>query len=292
MKKRKLELAVVSDIHLGSLACHADELLAYLSSIKPQKLVLNGDIIDVLGLNKGYFPPSHMKVIKKIIAMTSQGTEVYYVADSYDKNMLKFSDISMGNLHVVDKLVLRLNGEKAWFFHGGIFDNSLKKITWLSKLGIKNYNHLVKLNKLFNWIFFKTKRKRFSLSKNAKGNTQDLIAYTSRFEKYVVDMAIHNNYDYAVCGHIHQSKKEIRETKKGNCTYLNSGDWVESLTALEYSFKRWKIYKYDSDKLLPFYVDEDLKEMDIHELIAKITAQKEEEKREKEGGLSIDDSIL
>lgn len=292
MKKRKLELVVVSDIHLGSLTCHADELLAYLSSIRPQKLVLNGDIINVWELRKGYFPPSHMKVIKKIMGMASQGTEVYYVADNHNKNMLRFSDLSMGNLHFVDKLVLKLNGEKAWFFHGGIFDHSLKKITWLSKFRIKNYNHLIKLNTLFNWVIFKTKRKRFSLSENVKGNTQDIAAYTSCFEKYIVNMAIHNNYDYVVCGHIHQPKKEIRETEKGNCIYLNSGDWVENLTALEYSFKRWKIYKYDSDKLLPFYVDEDLKEMDIQELIAKITAQKEEEKREKEGGLSVDDSIL
>ena len=74
-----------------------------------------------------------------------------------------------------------------------------------------------------------------------------------------------------VCGHIHQPKKEIYENKYGRCTYLNSGDWVENLTALEYSFKRWKIYHYNHDRLSPFFMDEDLKEMDMNDLIASIT---------------------
>ncbi len=84
-------------------------------------------------------------------------------------------------------------------------------------------------------------------------------------------MAIENGYDYVVCGHIHQPKKEIYDNKYGSCTYLNSGDWVENLTALEYSFKRWRIYHYNHDKLSPFFLDEDLKEMDMNELIASIT---------------------
>src|SRR5690606_38658351 len=78
-------------------------------------------------------------------------------------------------------------------------------------------------------------------------------------------------YDYVICGHIHQPKKEIRENRYGRTTYLNAGDWVENLTALEYSFKRWKIYHYNHDKLSPFLADEDLKEMDMDELIASIT---------------------
>ena len=84
-------------------------------------------------------------------------------------------------------------------------------------------------------------------------------------------MAIENNYDYVICGHIHQPKKEIFENAQGKTMYLNSGDWVENLTALEYSFKRWRIYQYNHDKLSPFFADEDLKEMDMNELIASIT---------------------
>ncbi len=87
-------------------------------------------------------------------------------------------------------------------------------------------------------------------------------------------MAIENGYDYVVCGHIHQPKKEVHENKSGRCTYLNSGDWLENLTALEYSLKRWKIYRYRHDRLSSFFTDEDLKEMDIQELIASITLKK------------------
>ena len=88
-------------------------------------------------------------------------------------------------------------------------------------------------------------------------------------------MAIDENYDYVICGHIHQPKKEIYESERGICTYLNSGDWVENLTALEYAFKRWKIYRYSADKLSPFFADEELKGMDIHELLAATTIAEE-----------------
>lgn len=289
MKKRKLELAVISDVHLGSIACHADELLGYLSSIKPNKLVLNGDIIDAVELTKGYFPPAHMKVIKKIIGMASQGTKVYYITGSRDKSMYRFNGISMGNLHVVDKLILKFNEKKAWFFHGDIFENSFKKITWLSKLGIKNPNHLVKLNTIFKWLVFK--KKKHTPSHQPKSQPNQCSAYKDSFKNYVTEMAIENGYDYAICGHIHEPKKEVHQTKRGNCTYLNSGDWVTNLTTLEYSFKRWKIYKYNSDKLLPFYVDDEIKDIDMHDIICKIRIEKEQEKK-KEGGLSVDDSIL
>lgn len=283
MKKRKLELAVLSDIHLGSLACHADELLSYLSSIKPKRLVLNGNIIDDQELSKGYFPSSHMKVIKKIIGMAAQGTEVLYVTANGDKNIQKLNEFSIGKLNIVNKLVLQLDGKNAWFFHGDILDCSISKIRWLSKLGIKNHNVLAILNNIHKWILFKTKREPLPKTEKTK---QD---YNTCFENYVVDMAISNTYDYVICGHLQEQKKKYHHTEKGKCTYLNSGDWVKNLTALEYAFKRWKIYKYDSDKLLPFYVDEDMKDIDIHDIITKITLQKEQEKQ---GDLSIDDGAL
>ncbi len=75
---------------------------------------------------------------------------------------------------------------------------------------------------------------------------------------------------YVICGHIHQPKKKLLETHKGKCTYLNSGDWVEHMTALEYSFKRWKIYNYSHDKFSPFFADEDLKKLDTNDLSSLI----------------------
>tara|TARA_R110002049_G_scaffold47596_3_gene137343 strand:- start:92305 stop:93162 length:858 start_codon:yes stop_codon:yes gene_type:complete len=282
VKKRKIDIAVVSDVHLGTLGCHADELLSYLSSINPKKLVLNGDIVDVWQFSKRYFPASHMKVLRKIISMASKGTEVFYITGNHDELLRKFSGTSMGNLHVVDKLVLSLHGKKAWFFHGDIFDLPIQNAKWLAKLGSYGYHLLILLNKWTNWMLLKLGKERYSLSRKIETSGQRAEKYAIDFEESGVRMAIEHGYDYVVCGHIHRPKKEIHTMKKGSCTYLNSGDWLESLTALEYSFKRWKIYRYNQDKLLPFFVDEELKEMDINELIASISSPLEKKSRDKE----------
>ncbi|WP_394749089.1 UDP-2,3-diacylglucosamine diphosphatase [Spongiimicrobium salis] len=282
MKKRSIELAVISDVHLGTYGCHAEELIAYLNSISPKKLILNGDIIDIWQFSKRYFPSSHLKVLKKIIGMASKGTEVYYITGNHDEMLRKFSDTEVGNFTLVNKLVLELDGKKAWFFHGDIFDVSIQNAKWLAKLGGYGYDILILLNKFMNWILAKLGREKYSLSKKIKHSVKGAVRYISNFEKTAVDLALNNGYDYVVCGHIHQPKKEIHVSKNGKCTYLNSGDWVENLTALEYSFKRWKIYKYSHDKLLPFFVDEDIKEMDVNELIASIMSNEPKPKSHKD----------
>jgi UDP-2,3-diacylglucosamine pyrophosphatase LpxH len=271
LKKRKIELAVISDVHLGTYGCHADELITYLNSIQPKKLILNGDIIDIWQFNKRYFPPSHLKVLRKIIGMASKGTEVYYITGNHDEMLRKFSDTSMGNFKVVDKLVLNLDGKKAWIFHGDVFDVSIQNAKWLAKLGGYGYDLLILINSFLNWCLAKMGREKYSLSKRIKNSVKGAVKYINNFEKTAAELAIENHYDYVVCGHIHQPKKEVYENKYGSCTYLNSGDWVENLTALEYSFKRWKIYHYNHDKLSPFFMDEDLKEMNMNDLIASIT---------------------
>jgi len=271
LKKRKIELAVISDVHLGTYGCHADELIAYLNSIQPKKLILNGDIIDIWQFSKRYFPPSHLKVLRKIIGMASRGVEVYYITGNHDEMLRKFSDTSMGNFKISNKLVLDLDGKKAWIFHGDVFDVSIQNAKWLAKLGGYGYDLLILANRLVNWFLLKMGREKYSLSKRIKSSVKGAIKYISDFETTAADLAIENGYDYVICGHIHQPKKEIRENRNGRTTYLNSGDWVENLTALEYSFKRWKIYHYNQDKLSPFFVDEDIKEMDMYELIASIT---------------------
>jgi len=279
LKKRKLEIAVISDVHLGTYGCHSDELLAYLNSIQPKKLILNGDIIDIWQFSKRYFPSSHMKVLRKILGMASKGTEVFYITGNHDEMLRKFSGTSMGNLHILDKLALKLDDKKAWFFHGDIFDASIKNAKWLAKLGGYGYDILILINQIINWFLSKLGRERYSLSKKIKNSVKGALKFISDFEKSATDIAIENGYDYVVCGHIHQPKKEMVVTTMGKCTYLNSGDWVENLTALEYSFRRWKIYRYNEDKLSPFFVDEELKEMDVHELVASITAKKEQERK-------------
>ncbi|MEP0134033.1 MAG: UDP-2,3-diacylglucosamine diphosphatase [Eudoraea sp.] len=270
MKKRNIDVVVISDVHLGTFGCHAEELMAYLSSIKPKKLILNGDIIDIWQFNQHYFPASHLRILKKIISMASKGTEVIYITGNHDEMLRKFSNTYVGNFSIHDKLVLNLDGKKAWFFHGDVFDISILHAKWLAKLGGYGYDILLRLNRLINWFLTKLGKEKYSLAKKIKNSVKKAIKYIDNFERTAIETAIAKGYDYVICGHIHQPKKEILETKNGKCTYLNSGDWVENLTALEYSFKRWKIYNYSYDKLSPFYADEELKSMELNELISSL----------------------
>jgi UDP-2,3-diacylglucosamine pyrophosphatase LpxH len=275
LKKRKIDISVISDVHLGTYGCHADELITYLNSIEPKKLILNGDIIDIWQFRKRFFPSSHLKVLKKIIGMASKGTDVYYITGNHDEMLRKFSGHTMGRFKLVDKLVLELGKEKAWIFHGDVFDISIQNAKWLAKLGGWGYDILILINRFINWVLLKMGREKYSLSKRIKNSVKGAVKYIQSFEKVAAELAIDNEYDYVICGHIHQPKKEVYQNSKGKTTYLNSGDWVENLTALEYSLKRWKIYNYNHDKLSPFFVDEDLKEMDLDELIASITKKEE-----------------
>ncbi|WP_299335138.1 UDP-2,3-diacylglucosamine diphosphatase [uncultured Psychroserpens sp.] len=280
--KRKVEIAVISDVHLGTYGCHAKELLTYLNSIEPKTLVLNGDIIDIWQFKKRYFPKSHLSVIKKVMDMAANGVEVIYITGNHDEMLRKFSDTTIGNISIVDKLVLQLDGKKAWFFHGDVFDASIQNAKWLAKLGGYGYDLLILLNRLINWYLLKIGKERYSLSKTIKNSVKGAIKYISDFEKVASELAIENQYDYVICGHIHQPKMQIIETKLGQTTYLNSGDWVENFTALEYQFKRWKIYNYNTDKLRAFYADREIKDMDVKDLIAAITVVEQKNKKSKD----------
>lgn len=271
--KRKIEIAVISDVHLGTYGCHAKHLLTYLNSISPKKLILNGDIIDIWQFSKRYFPKSQLKVIKKIMSMAANDVEVIYITGNHDEMLRKFSDTTIGNISIVDKAVLELNGKKAWFFHGDIFDISILNAKWLAKLGGYGYDLLTHLNRLVNWYFEKRRKERYSISKRVKNGVKGAMKYINNFEKVITDLAIENGYNYVICGHIHQPKIQVYENKHGKTTYLNSGDWVENFTALEYQFNRWKIYNFNQDKLTPFVIDDDAEEDFKHsnDLISAIT---------------------
>ncbi len=276
--KRKVEIVVISDVHLGTYGCHAEQLLTYLNSISPKKLILNGDIIDIWQFKKRYFPKSHLRVIKKIMDMAANGTEVYYITGNHDELLRRFSDLTIGNISILDKLVLDIDDKKAWFFHGDVFDISIQNAKWLAKLGGYGYDLLILLNRMVNWCLQKLGKDRYSLSKKIKDSVKGAVKFISDFEQVATELAIENGYDYVVCGHIHQPKIITKETKNGRTTYLNSGDWVENFTALEYQFKRWKLYHYENDKLRAFYADESIKEMEVKDLIAAVTIIPQKEK--------------
>jgi len=136
MNRRLLDLVVLSDIHLGTYGCHATELVSYLRSIQPKLLVLNGDIVDIWQFRKHYFPASHMQVIKEIFSLMAKGTEVVYITGNHDETLRRYSGLQLGNMKLVDKLVIEIDGHKTWIFHGDVFDATTKgSAKLIAKLG-------------------------------------------------------------------------------------------------------------------------------------------------------------
>ncbi len=246
-KRRKPEIIILSDIHLGTYGCHAEELLRYLKTIKPKKLILNGDIIDMWQFSKHYWPKSHMQVVKHITGLLAKGTKIVYLTGNHDEMLRKFAGFRLGSFQIENKAVLRLNGKRAWVFHGDVFDVTMRYSKWLARLGAVGYDTLILINTFVNWCLKKLGRERISLSKRVKDSVKTAVKFINDFEKTAAGIAISNRYDFVICGHIHQPEIRTIETDKGSVIYLNSGDWVENLTALEYDGTRWSIYRYRDD---------------------------------------------
>ncbi|NHM08038.1 UDP-2,3-diacylglucosamine diphosphatase [Flavobacterium sp. CYK-4] len=246
MGKRQVDLVILSDVHLGTYGCHAKELLAYLQSIQPKAIVLNGDIIDIWQFSKSYWPQSHMKVVRRIMKYVAENVPVYYLTGNHDEMLRKFADLSVGSFKLQNKLILELDGRKAWIFHGDVFDVTMQHSKWLAKLGAIGYDTLILLNRFVNWGLKLLGSEKMSFSKRIKAQFKDAVKFINDFENTAAELAIEKGYHYVICGHIHQP--EIREIKtdKGKVTYLNSGDWVENLTALEYHQGQWEIFRYDA----------------------------------------------
>lgn len=256
-EKRPLDIVVISDVHLGIYGCHAKELVQYLDSIDPKILVLNGDIIDIWQFSKRYFPKAHTKVIRRILKMIGKGTDVYYLTGNHDEALRKYAGFELGNFTIDNKLILEVDGKSHWFFHGDVYDVTMKNSKWLAKLGGKGYDILIILNRLVNNILERMGREKLSFSKKVKQSVKQAVSFISDFEQIVAEIAIDKKFDVVCCGHIHQPIiKEMQHNGK-TITYLNSGDWVESLTSLEYSAGQWKLYQHPVTKTKVVLPDEE-----------------------------------
>ncbi len=250
-KRRSVELVVISDVHLGTYGSKAHAFLKYLGSIKPETLVLNGDIFDIWQFKKRYFPTTHMKVIKHLTNMMAKGTKVYYITGNHDEMLRKFNGFKLGNMEILNHLTLNLDGKKAWIFHGDIFDVVMQNSKWLARLGAIGYDSLILLNAFVNNIYRFFGKGPIRLSKKIKDNVKKSKNYIDSFETNVARLGINKEADYILCGHIHKPEIRQMEVDGQQITYLNSGDWIENLTALEYNKKEWSIYQHDYNDFFP-----------------------------------------
>ena len=270
MAKREVDIVVISDVHLGTYGCHSKELLKYLKSIKPKMLILNGDIIDIWQFSKSYWPETHMKVVRRILKFVTEGVPVYYLTGNHDEMLRKFADFDLGSFQLKNKVVLNIDGKKAWIFHGDVFDVTMQHSKWLAKLGAVGYDTLILINSMVNWFLAKMGREKMSFSKKVKGKFKDAVKFINQFEQTAADLAVEKKYNYVICGHIHQAEMRVMQATdgSGSVLYLNSGDCVESLTALEYHNREWTIFKYDPANFRADTDEEDL--TDAEDLEAKM----------------------
>jgi UDP-2,3-diacylglucosamine pyrophosphatase LpxH len=259
MEPRKLEISVISDLHLATHASKAKLVLKYLKSIHPETLILNGDIIDSWRFSRSYFPKPHLKVIRHVIKLMEKGTKVIYISGNHDEFLRKFSEVELGNLKICNQITLELNGVKTWIFHGDIFDYMIHQAKWLAKIGAAFKGLLTMINEFLNVFARMFGRKELFIYKSIKTSLiKDRSLYSS-FEKAVCIAAQKRGCQTVICGHTHVPKDKTITTDSGSIRYLNCGDWVEHFTAAEYNHGEWGLYQHSE-------TDEDLS-VDEHEIL-------------------------
>ena len=259
MKVRELEVAVISDLHLATHACKPKKVLKYLKSIVPKTLVLNGDIIDSWRFSRNYFPKFQLKVVRQLIKMMEKGTQLYYITGNHDEFLRKFIPAQIGNLKIVNQLMLELDGNKTWIFHGDIFDHIIHQSKWLAKLGAASYGLLNLINNALNQLLKLLGLREIIIYKSIKKRLVKDHTNLSGFEKSIGVTAISQGYQTVICGHTHFPKEKMITINENRVHYLNCGDWVEHFSATEYNNGSWQLYFHEGQD------DEQTDEPDIPE---------------------------
>jgi len=220
----------VSDVHLGTRGCQARELVDFLDSHECEYLYLVGDIIDFWRLRRApHWPQLHSDVIRKVLSKARDGTTVTLVPGNHDEYLRKFCDLQLGNIMVTQEAVHRTaDGRLLLVVHGDEFDGITRCHRWLAVTGDAGYEALLVLNRWFNHARRILGLPYWSLSAYVKGKVKRAVNFITAFETALSHEASRRNLDGVVCGHIHRA--EMREI--GAILYCNTGDWVESCTAL------------------------------------------------------------
>ena len=243
-RKRKLEVVVISDIHLGTYGAQAGALNKYLNSIDPDTIIINGDWIDMWGFDIDNWNKDHKENVSIILDYIKQGKRVYYIIGNHDDYLRKFPFFQLTSFELMNELELTLDGKKHWFLHGDAYDLSVKdQAKWIAKLGGKSYDYMIRLDRGVNKIRTTMGREKIAFSKKIKDGVKGAVkSNIANFEDVTCEKGIERGFDYVICGHVHKSQKRKFKTKKGSIMYLNSGDWVENCTSLEYVKGKWNIY--------------------------------------------------
>jgi UDP-2,3-diacylglucosamine pyrophosphatase LpxH/glycosyltransferase involved in cell wall biosynthesis len=221
----------LSDIHLGTPDSKADQVVEFLKHIRCHKLVLNGDIIDGWALKRGArWTSRHSRVIRKVIKMTERdNTEVIYLRGNHDEILERFLPMVFGRIRLTKEHIHETAAGKRYLVvHGDGFDSVSTNHKWLASLGAVGYDFLLRVNRFYNHYRAWRGKEYYSISKRVKAKVKSAVSFVDRYEDLLRNLAVHRKCDGIICGHIHTPE----DKQVGAIHYLNSGDWVESLTAI------------------------------------------------------------
>lgn len=249
--RKYFETIVLSDIHLGTAHSKVEQLGNFLRSIDCRRLILNGDIIDGWHLQKSglaAWKTSHTQLVKTIMKMMeNHGTEIIYIRGNHDEFIDGLIPLDFGPIRFERDMIYESHGKRYFVTHGDIFDTVTTNMKWLARLGDTGYTALLWLNKIYNNHRARHGRPNHSLSQRIKRKVKSAVSYISSFERELVGLAAAKRCDGIICGHIHQPA----ETWIDGIHYLNSGDWVESLSALAQDADgNWRVIEYDERECL------------------------------------------
>jgi UDP-2,3-diacylglucosamine pyrophosphatase LpxH len=234
---------VISDVHLGTKSSKASELVKFLKRHSCEKLIMNGDIIDGWRLQKsGKWEKHHTSLLKLITRMIQkQKTQIIYLRGNHDDFLDKILPFSFRRLSIVREYYHYSFGKKYLVLHGDVFDHVTSNFRWLAKIGDIGYIFLLWVNKIYNNRRLRRGKSYYSISRIIKHKVKQAVSYISGYENEIMKLALSRGCDGVICGHIHHPA--IISTEK--IVYMNSGDWVESLSALvETSDGDWNIVYY------------------------------------------------
>lgn len=245
--KRHFRTIVLSDLHLGTSGSKAKEVTNFLRNYSCQKLILNGDIIDGWQLKQyGTWKKKHTDFFRAVLKqIVRYDTKVVYLRGNHDDFLEQVMPLRLGkNFSIRKDYVLMSGGKKFYVTHGDVFDSITSQMKWLAHLGDLGYTFLLWVNKLYNNYRTAQGLPYYSLSQKIKLSIKQAVSYISDFEIKLTELARAKGCDGVICGHIHQPA--IREYE--GLIYMNSGDWVESLSALVEDYDgNWSLLYYTAD---------------------------------------------
>jgi UDP-2,3-diacylglucosamine pyrophosphatase LpxH len=243
--KLRFKTIFISDVHLGMPDCKAAQASHFIRNCLCEKLVLNGDIIDAWHLRRlGGWNKGHTHFLRTVLRkMEKENTQIIYLRGNHDDILDRFIPIQFDGFQITDEHIHHTAQGDYLVVHGDGFDAVTTNHAWLAQLGGLGYNALLRVNRTYNWYRRLRGKESFSLSAWVKHKVKSAVSFVGKYEEQLQNLARQRHCKGIICGHIHKPANKL----VGDTHYLNSGDWVESLTAIVENFDgTFEVINYDT----------------------------------------------